>query len=305
MYHYVHPAPIVVPLTDDEGWELRQTAAEFMATNLNRTGAERGSTSEQGFGVLAEMVVRKRLGMPLHAPADQSLTYDILLPNGVKVDVKCRGGALPFREAYQSGDGLPREAKHNLFARQVYDPALDTDLYLMTHLETPKDRQLPGTRRQRKWVLYICGWVSKKRVVREGVYLPRGSLTEQGNTWFTYRGQEVEFYHRNLNGLQQVADLLQLEQTDVIADQERVGEPNLTSVDTVRIAYDLAGRGLLQPAQLAYVLQEAGFDTTVKPILHPNQYLHLLQWLQENGQATDRDMAAVGAALPEQPFSGI
>lgn len=108
----------------------------------------------------------------------------------LKLDVKCRGGALPFEEEYESNDGIVREAKHNFFARQIHDEKLDAEIYLMTHLETPSNRELPGTTRQRKWILYICGWVSKERVVHEGVYLPRGSLTEQGRTWFTYRGQE-------------------------------------------------------------------------------------------------------------------
>ena len=42
------------------------------------------------------------------------------------------------------------------------------------------------------------GLDQNKRVAREGVYLERGSLTEQGRTWFTYRGQEIEYYNNNL-----------------------------------------------------------------------------------------------------------
>ena len=128
------------------------------------------------------MVIRNKLGMPEINPEDHPLGYDLLLPSGVKVDVKCRGGALPFKEEYESSDGIAREAKHNFFARQMHDERLDADIYVMTHLETPSKRELPGTTRQRKWILYICGWVSKERVANEGVYLPRGSLTEQGRT---------------------------------------------------------------------------------------------------------------------------
>ena len=180
MYKYHHPKPIIIKLNDELGFRLRQNAAEYITKNQNITGAERGSKEEQGFGALAEMVVRNKLGMPEINPENHPLGYDILLPLGVKLDVKCRGGALPFKEEYESNDGIAREAKHNFFARQIYDKQLNTDIYLMTHLETPKNRELPGTTRQRKWILYICGWTSKERVAREGVYLPRGSLTEQG-----------------------------------------------------------------------------------------------------------------------------
>src|SRR3989344_8242864 len=305
MYQYHHPRPIIVKLTDELGFELRKKASEYISAYKNQTGAERGSSEQQGFGALAEIVVRNKLGMTEINPEDHPLGYDILLPSGIKVDVKCRGGSLPFKEAYESDDGIVREAKHNFFARQMYDPRLDTEIYLMTHLETPSKRELPGTKRQRKWVLYVCGWVSKERVVREGVYLPRGSLTEQGRTWFTYRGQEIEFYNRNLNGLEGIEDLRGIESADVEKDKVRKGDLNLTSVDTVRIAYDLIGRGVLSKEHLAFIQKEISLDKNVKPILHANQYFHLLKWLQEKGQLTERELQKAKEVLKEELFDGI
>ncbi len=305
MYKYHHPTPIVLKLTDDWGFKLRQKAAEYIAENQNRTGAERGSTEEQGFGALAEMVIRNKLRMPDINPVDHPLGYDILLSSGIKLDVKCRGGALPFKEEYESSDGIIREAKHNFFARQIHDEKLDTEIYLMTHLETPSNRELPGTMRQRKWVLYICGWVSKERVAREGVYLPRGSLTEQGRTWFTYRGQEIEFYNRNLNGLKNIEDLLSIERDDIEKDKIRQGDLNLTSVDAIRIAYDLIGRGVLAEKHLLFIQKETKLDKIVKPILHPNQYFHLLKWLQQKGALTNKELDKAKGILKEEPFEGI
>ena len=305
MYKYHHPKPIIVKLTDELGFQLRQKAAEYIAANKNQTGAERGSSEEQGFGALAEIVIRNKLGMPEINPENHPIGYDLLLPSGVKVDVKCRGGALPFKEEYESDDGIAREAKHNFFARQIHDENLDTDIYVMTHLETPSNRELPGTSRQRKWILYICGWVSKERVVNEGVYLPRGSLTEQGRTWFTYRGQEIEFYNRNLNGLRKVEDLFSIVSADVEKDKKHRGDLNLTSVDAVRIAYDLIGRGVLSERHLAFVQKETGLDKIVKPILHSNQYFHLLNWLKEKGALTDREIEKAQQILQEEPYSGI
>jgi hypothetical protein len=305
MYKYHHPRPIIIKLTDELGFRLRQKAAEYMATNINVTGAERGTYEQQGFGVLAEIVIRNKLGMPDINPEDHPLGYDILLPSNVKVDVKCRGGTLPFREEYESDDGIIREAKHNFFARQVYDESLDADVYLMTHLETPSKRELPGTTRQRKWILYICGWVSKERVIREGVYLPRGSLTEQGRTWFTYRGQEIEFYNRNLNGIEKIEDLMSIELSDVEKDKKHRGDLNLTSVDAIRIAYDLIGRGILSDKHLTFIQKETELNKVVKPILHPNQYFHLLSWLKEKGALTDAEIKKAHKIMEEEPFSGI
>ena len=305
MYKYHHPKPIVVKLADALGFQLRQKAAAYITANQNRTGAERGSSEEQGFGALAEMVIRNKLQMPEINPEDHPIGYDILLPSGVKLDVKCRGGALPFKEEYDSNDGIAREAKHNFFARQIHDTNLDADIYLMTHLETPKKRELPGTSRQRKWVLYICGWVSKTRVENEGVYLPRGSLTEQGRTWFTYRGQEIEFYNRNLNGLETVEDLTSILPEDVERDKQRKGDLNLTSVDAVRITYDLIGRNVLSEKHLAFIQKEINLDKIVKPILHANQYMHLLKWLKEKGIVSNGEIEKAREVLTEEPFSGI
>ena len=305
MYKYHHPKPIIIKLNDELGFRLRQNAAEYITKNQNITGAERGSKEEQGFGALAEMVVRNKLGMPEINPENHPLGYDILLPSRVKLDVKCRGGALPFKEEYESNDGIAREAKHNFFARQIYDKQLNTDIYLMTHLETPGNRELPGTTRQRKWILYICGWTSKERVAREGVYLPRGSLTEQGRTWFTYRGQEIEFYNRNLNGLTKIDDLLEIEQADVEKDKNRKGDLNLTSVDALRITYDLIGRGILSKKHLTFIKKETGLNKIVKPILHSNQYFHLLKWLKEKGTLTDNEIKNAHKVLQEEPYSGI
>ncbi|MFA5793434.1 MAG: hypothetical protein WC897_06285 [Candidatus Gracilibacteria bacterium] len=305
MYKYHLPKPIVVKLTDELGFRLRQKTAEYISANQNRTGAERGSSVQQGFGALAEMVIRNKLGMPGINPVDHPLGYDLLLPSGIKVDVKCRGGELPFKEEYESDDGIAREAKHNFFARQMHDERLDADIYVMTHLETPSKRELPGTTRQRKWILYICGWVSKERVTREGVYLPRGSLTEQGRTWFTYRGQEIEFYNRNLNGLEKIEDLLSIETADVEKDKQHKGDLNLTSVDAVRIAYDLIGRGVLSEKHLAFVQKETKLEKIVKPILHSNQYFHLLKWLEEKGVLTDKEIEKAQKVLKEEPYTGI
>lgn len=306
MYRYVPPKPLMFSLSDKNSFELRERAAEYLKKNLNKKGAERGSEDQQGFGVLAETVIRHLLGLEDLELDKHPLSYDIELPAKVKVDVKCRGGEKPFQEEYLGSDGLPREAKHNLFARQVYDDRLDTDLYLMTHLEHPKAAVLPGTTRQKKWKFYICGWVSKKRAAKEGVYLPRGSLTERGmQGWFPYRGQEIEFYNKNLNGLDDIRDLLKINKKDVELDGKKSKSLNLTSVDAVRIVYDLVGRGLLNRSAIDFVKKQLGVKMTIKPFLHPNQYHHLLEWLRENRRITKTEVKRAKKILPGKDYEGI
>lgn len=308
MYTVVLPTPIIYPLTGQSGYDLRVRANNYLQTYMTTTGAERGSTSEQGAGLLAEVVVRHILGLPDiedDPTRDTELGYDILSPTGIKIDVKCRGGKLEFKEKYLGTGDIYREAKHNFFARQFHDDRLNTDIYLMTHLRYAGDGLLPGTKAQRNWCLYICGWVSKDKVIRDGVYIPRGGLTEQGNTWFCYRGQEIEFYHRNLNGLTQLSDILLIDKDDVEADLTRLGHYHLTGVDATRIAYDMVGRGLLRSELVDYVKQDAGITTTVYPMLQNNQYRHLAYWLEQKGQITEEELNRILEALPETPYTGI
>ncbi|MDP4020805.1 MAG: hypothetical protein Q8P58_02080 [Candidatus Adlerbacteria bacterium] len=309
MYEYKHPKPLEISLAGQEGFALRQKAAGYLAEHENITGAQRGSLSEQSYGAVAEIVVRNKLGMPDINPAGHPLGYDILLRSGVKMDVKCRGGEKPFLEEYVGGDGLPRESKHNYFARQLYENKLDTDIYLMTHLRRAKPARgapiFPGTRLQRSWVLYVCGWVSKKRVLREGVYLPPGAISERGREWFAYRAHEIEFYNRNLNGISSLEDLFTIEPADIERDEERKGNLNLTRVDTLRIGYDLAGRGILGQEELNYIKKEMHLDSEAGSFLHANQSIHVLKWLRERKVITAGQFEKMRGQLPEEVFTGL
>ncbi|MBZ9569412.1 hypothetical protein KJA16_00635 [Patescibacteria group bacterium] len=304
MYKYSTPKPIEIGLAGPKGYELRLKAVQFVEKVLVR-GPEAGRPREQTYGALAEIVVRKELGLPEIDPITHPKGFDFPLKSGVKVDVKCRGGIRPFQELYAGSDGMPREAKHNLFARQVYDRELDTDIYLMTHLETPKNGELPGTPRQKKWKLYICGWVSKERVKREGVYLPPGSLSERGISWFPYRSHEIEFYNKNLNGFPDPKDLLKLEPKDIEADIKKKGGLNLTSVDVMRMAIDLAGRGVISGDIVKFLKGEINLKGVIKPMLHPNQYFYLMRWLKSIGKIGEEEMKRLEEIFTEENFTGL
>lgn len=308
MYSYHNPTPIVIDLCGEDGFALRQKALAFVE-KLKVKGKESGSSEEQTYGILAQMAIRQKLGMPVEPEDTQSIGFDLLVPSGVKVDIKCRGGTLPFKENYMGSGGLEREAKHNFFARQLVDERLDTDIYLMTHLETPQPvskgkTPLPGTLRQRKWILYVCGWVSKARVKHEGVYLPRGAITEQGDRWFPYRGQEVEFYNRYLNGFKDLKEILSIDSKDVEKDANEPMHLHLTSVDAIRIARDLIGYGIINKDTLDFLKTELKIKGNVPPILSPNQYHHLLKWLEAQGKVDKKARENLSDIMKEIEYKG-
>lgn len=298
MYKYSHPIPIVVNLNTDEGFEIRQKAAKFVTNTLAR-GAESGSVKQQGFGAVAEIYIKDSLGFKKDS---QSLGYDFILPSGLKVDVKCRGGELPFKEVYTTEDGSSREAKHNFFARQLYDGRLDADIYIMTHLKTPIKGEVPGTRRQTSWFLYICGWVSKKRVIRDGVFLPRGSLTERLRDWFSYKADEIEFFNKNLNGIEDLSDILTIEQVDLEKDIRKEADLNMTSVDALRLSYDLVGRGVLKESHIGKIKNKLGMIVADRTTFHPNQYFHLMKWLYKQGLVTKGEVQKLKHLMKEVDY---
>lgn len=307
MYHYVPPQPLVIDLNDIDGFNLRVKSVNYVKKVLAR-GKEAGSPTEQSYGILAESVIRKKLGFP-DKNIDDPIGYDILLPSKTRVDIKCRGGVLPFKEKYEGMGNIPREAKHNLWARQLYIDEIESDIYLLAHLQTPKQGKgkipLPGTPRQRSWHLFICGWVSTLRAKREGVYLPRGALTERGQNWFPYRGEEVEFYHRHLNGLADLKDLLKLDSKDVEADIKKSGNLHLTSIDALRITLDLIGRGILKKETFQVFKNELGIKEEASPFFHPNQYFHLMKWLISKDLAKPEDLEEIKTIMEEKKFTGI
>lgn len=300
MYKYSPPIPIAVNLNTDDGFKVRKKAAEFVAKTRAR-GAESGSIEQQGFGAVAEIYVSEGLGFKKE---ENELGYDFVLPSGVKVDVKCRGGKLAFQEVYTTEDGTSREAKHNFFARQLYDERLDADMYIMAHLKTPGE--VPGSARSRtSWMLYICGWVSKKRVIREGVFLPRGSLTERLRDWFSYKADEIEFFNKNLNGIENLQDILVIEQMDVEKDTTKESGLNMTSVDALRLSYDLVGRGILKRSHIGKIKNKLGMIAADRTTFHPNQYFHLLRWLYEQGLVTKGEIQKLKNLMKEVDYKDL
>jgi hypothetical protein len=264
------------------------------AEAARRVGGESGSLDQQATGKLAELVLRSLVPS---ARDPEDLGHDFILSTGVRADSKCRGGEQPFLRAYHAPpQRYPREAKHNFYAGQIFGGDVtrggrqsNADVYVLSHLERPKPKKgataFPGTARQRKWFLHICGWTSAARVQR-GVYLPRGALTERGKSWFAYQGQEVEFYHRNLNAVWiesgHLAPFSRLDSADVSEDEARLGDRHITTTDYDRIIADLQGRGVVEGNLTQMSIAE--------PILSPNQYWHVAGLLEQQGIAIQYDV---------------
>lgn len=310
MYKYTFPHPIIIDLgynalTKDKGYKHRIEAYEYVKNNKS-SGAQAANDDRQGYGILAEIVIRSILGLPRIDKDPHPVAYDIKSKKGIKIDVKCRGGEKNFEEGYLGDDGFLREAKHNLFARQLFDKILNADVFLLTHLKRPHGRSsLPGNLKDRSWRLFIGGWISKKRAITEAVYIPPGGITEQGKRWFPYQYQNIEIYNKCLNGLNELQDILNLELKDVREDENKPLSLHMTAVDAYRIVSDLIGRGILKDKVLEFIKKEFKLTDKVKPILHPNQYFHLMMWLIKRGKASVNDLKKLERSMKEIRFEGL
>lgn len=310
MYKYVSPHPIVIDLgynslTKDQGYKFRAEAYKYVKNNRSE-GAQAANDDRQGYGILAEIVIRDKLGLPKIDKDEHPVSYDLKSKKGVKIDVKCRGGEKNFEEGYLGDDGFLRESKHNLFARQLFDKSLHSDIFLLTHLKRPTGRSsLPGGLRDRSWRLFICGWISKKRALTEAVYIPPGGITEQGRRWFPYQYQNIEIYNKCLNGLDELQNILVLEQKDVREDEKKSLNLHMTGVDAYRIVSDLIGRGIIKHDVLKFIKKEFKLTDKVKPVLHPNQYFHLLAWLIIKEKASLNDLKRLQKVMEEIRFEGL
>lgn len=310
MYKFTYPHPITFELgynaaNKDYGYKLRVEAYEYVKHNKSK-GAQAANDDRQGYGILAEVVIRTKLNLPEITKDPHPLTFDIKSNKGVKIDIKCRGGEKNFEENYPGTDGFSREAKHNLFARQLYDSSLDTDIFLLTHLKRPSGRsQLPGGERDRSWRLFVCGWISKKRALKEAVYIPPGGITEQGNRWFPYQYHNIEIYNKCLNGLSQIEDLLDISQDDVKEDEKKPLSLHMTAVDAYRIAADLVGRDVINKSVFDLIKKEFKLNDKVKPVLHANQYFHLMEWLKTKGYATSLNIKKLETIMTKEEFKGL
>lgn len=300
--------PIII---DESGYpwsvlEQRERVLEWTVDNC-ATGREAGGIKEQFFGNLVEHLISMELtGQPIwNKEGDDG--WDYMNPNRVKFDVKNRGGKQPWQDQYDANDGLPREGKHNLYARQLNNPNLDADAYIFCHLNQRGTNDIGfWHRRQRALILkttsnalqpmrlWVRGWISRQRCHDEQVYTPRGSISERGNVgWMEYRDDNIEIYDHNLVRIDPLTGLRDITPEMVVNDAAGSGTHlNLSTVDACRIAYDLCERGVLSVEQrnqaLASIDSEGFSRERVAPFLCANQYHAFMRYTTNQGITEDR-----------------
>lgn len=239
-------------------------------------------------GFLAEYVIREQLGLKPFDPDNSDYSADMVSPHGLKIDIKTEGVKFDFQEEYVGSGQISRQAKHNFYPRQLYDPNLmTTDLFLVTRLRTGDT--FPGTGRptEKRWSLWICGWVSKKRVIKEGVLIPRGGITEQGSKFFDYRSHNVEFYQFALNKIVDLKKWFEtIDQKAVREDESRDPDDTqqCTNADAQRISSDLLSKNIITRKQFDAINQYLGLsDSHVPSILDNNLTIRFIRYLIKRG----------------------
>ena len=235
-------------------------------------------------GFLSQYIVRRNVGLEGIDAEDVDYSADLTSPNGIKIDVKMEGISIDFQEAYIGSGDIYRQAKHNFYPRQLFDPKLSTtDLFLVTRLRTGDTFPGSGRSNEKKWKLWICGWVSKKRVKNEGVLIPRGGITEQGQKFFDYRSHNVEFYQYALNeikNLKEWFDGITKEQIKQDEDKDPDETQQCTTADGQRIISDLLTKNIITREQFDKVNSFLDLEEKyVPPILHNNHTVRFVKHL--------------------------
>ncbi len=287
-----------IDLNRSNGIDMRREVNDHVEDNWDKLrssyGMTRGASEETRKmeikkGYLAQYVIRKCVGLTGIDPDDIDYSADLTSPHGIKIDVKSEGIKFDFQEIYEGTGGVPREAKHNFYPRQLFDHNLEsTDLFVVTRIQTGDMFPGSGQRSEKRWNLWICGWVSKKRVIREGILIPRGGITEQGQKFFAYRSHNVEFYQYALNPVNDLAHWFDgITRDDVHHDETKHPDDTrqCTTADAQRIMDDLLAKGVIERGQFEKIGRAINPEGKHVPsILHDNHTVRFVRHLVRQGQ---------------------
>ena len=284
---------LVIDLNGKDNIGYRKEVNDHVEDNWNeiiskfqkaRTQSIEDKKLEVKKGFLSQYVIRKNVGLEGIDAEDIDYSADLTSPKGIKIDVKMEGITMDFQEEYIGSGEIYRQAKHNFYPRQLFDPKLaTTDLFLVTRLRTGD--QFPGSGRsnEKRWKLWICGWVSKKRVKNEGVLIPRGGITEQGQRFFDYRSHNVEFYQYALNKVDDLSEWFNdITKDNVNQDEQKNPDDTLqcTTADGQRIISDLLTKNIITREQFDNANSFLDLDGKyVPPILHSNHTVRFVKHL--------------------------
>ena len=255
-------------------------------SKLHKAKAQSAEKSKLGVkkGLLSQYIIRKNVGLEGIDAEDIDYAADLTSPNGIKIDVKMEGITVDFQEEYLGSGKIYRQAKHNFYARQLFDPKLaTTDLFLVTRLRTGDVFPGSGRSNEKRWKLWVCGWVSKKRVKNEGVLIPLGGITERGQKFFDYKSHNVEFYQHALNKVNDLSKWFNdITKDDVKQDEQKNPNETLqcTVADGQRIISDLLTKKIITREQFDNANSFLDLDGIYVPsILHSNHTVRFVKHL--------------------------
>ena len=288
---------VVIDLNGRKNHAIRKEVSDYVDARwseiLPRFGkaGKRGEESrkmEVKGGFLAQFVVRRTVGLAGIEDGGGDYSADLVSPHGVKIDVKTETVSIDFQEAYEGSGGVMRQAKHNFYPRQLYDPNLaKTNAFLVTRIRTGDGFPGRGFATEKRWKLWLCGWVSKRRVINEGVLVPRGGVTEMGSSFFAYRSHNVEFYQHALNPIDSLPDWFGAMTPEAVrGDEARNPDATrqCTTADAQRIISDLLAKEVISRDEFRAINRHIGLeDRHIPPILHSNHSVRLARYLINEG----------------------
>jgi len=129
-------------------------------------------------------------------------------------------------------------------------------------------------------------------VIREGVLIPRGGITERGNKFFDYRSHNYEFYQHALNAIN--GDIkkwfMEINRNNVVHDAAKNPDSTrqCTTADGQRIIGDLLTRKIITRQQYDNINAYLGLqDVHIPPILHTNHTVRFVKHLVTLGHLDD------------------
>lgn len=97
-------------------------------------------------------------------------------------------------------------------------------------------------------------------------------------------------------------DLLLIDKKDVEEDSKKSMNLHLTSVDTIRIATDLIGQGVVKREIIDFLKEKLEVKKKIPTIMHSNQYHHLLKWLKTHKKITSKDIKKLSDIMEEVAY---
>ncbi len=134
--------------------------------------------------------------------------------------------------------------------------------------------------------------------MREGVLIPRGGITEQGQKFFAYQSHNVEFYQYAMNPVNDLASWFNhITRDDVRRDESKHPDDTrqCTTADAQRIMDDLRVKRAIereQSEEIGRAMNPEGMH--VPSILHDNHTVRFVRYMIRQGHLPSTILERLG-----------